>query len=62
MINVELIDKSFISMNTLDDILDAMSIDNVDVVALYQFVSVQDSEALKLEIQTPEKIAVKRKR
>ena len=49
-------------MNTLDDILDAMSIDNVDVVALYQFVSVQDSEALKLEIQTPEKIAVKRKR
>ena len=35
-------------MNILDDILDAISIDNVDVVALYQFVSAQDNEALKL--------------
>ena len=35
-------------MNILDDILDAISINNVDVVALYQFVSVQDNEALKL--------------
>ena len=35
-------------MNILDEILDAISIDNVDVVALYQFISLQDNETLKL--------------
>ena len=34
-------------MNILDEILEAISIDNVDVVALYQFVSLQDNETLK---------------